>query len=316
MKWSQFMILLFLVGLFIFALQLLLLVIPSEPAFYTPINTYVSGTLNLSAFVESDSSRATQFYPLMRFKSSSLTYTFDGCQETARSDVVRAFALFEENTPLRFSEQSAEGDITVLCERGNQEEHRGRYYVAGEGGPTLVLNTSLFTIIKKGSFTLYEDDECDEPHIAVHEMLHVLGFNHSANPNSILYPRLNCDQVVDEYLFDELNKLYSVPSKAELVIQYVESSKSGIYLSFFIEVENRGLADAEQATLALWNGNRLVDTFDLGSIDSGTIKKLRVQNIAMPFKAQTLTFKIDPDNTISELDENNNVQELTLNQKS
>lgn len=255
---------------------------------------------------------STQFYPNMRFRESRISYDIEsGCSDVKRSSALETFALLEEETVLSFYE-SATPEIMVICSQLPPESQRKKHFVAGEGGPTEILNGSLYSIIVRGTFSLYRDETCDEAHIALHETLHVLGFDHNTNPSSILYPTLDCNQELDGYLIDEINRLYAVSSQPDLLVFAASGNKSGKYASFEIQIANQGLKDAQETSLRVYADERLVKDFALDTVPIAARKILTVTNLNVGRRTERIEFRIDEDNRIAELDDTNNNQELIL----
>ena len=57
-------------------------------------------------------------------------------------------------------------------------------FIAGEGGPSNITKSGDFSVITHGSILLIKESKCERPNIAIHELLHALGFDHSENPNN------------------------------------------------------------------------------------------------------------------------------------
>ncbi len=258
-------------------------------------------------------SQSKQFYPNLRFKDRVISYSFDPrCTDGKKQQIAEAFVLFEEETIVEFVPTLSEPDLFIACSELAPEPESEGHFVAGEGGPTKILNGSLYTIILEGKISLYEDEECGKPHIAVHELLHVFGFDHNSDPQSILYPTLDCDQVYNEYFFESINDLYEADSLPELVPQNIELEKTGRYIQFTIEVANEGLDIAPNVELTLIVDGAVADTFQLGDIDVGTKKIFRVENFRVARGARTVEFKVDTGNKIRELSEANNNAIFTI----
>ncbi len=253
-----------------------------------------------------------QFYPGMRFPDRMITYRVENeCSAIKKAQVAQAFATLQRDTVLEFSEE-IDGRIQVICSELAPEPKLKKHFVAGEGGPTEIVNTTLYSVILSGKISLYRDESCTTPHIALHEILHVLGFDHTQDSGSILYPTLNCGQRIDQAILDEIDRLYSVDSNPDFQITKMKASKSGRYLSFDGEVINQGLTDANNVSLAVSVGGSTIKVFDLGPIEIGTRKILTVENLRIGKSATVVTFTVDPENMIKEINENNNKAELTL----
>ncbi len=258
-------------------------------------------------------STSQQFYENMRFPDKRIRYNIkDECSDEKAEDVRRAFSILQEKTILEFSEVTTNSQIIVFCSRLVVPPEEEGYFVAGEGGPTEVINTSLYGAILSGKISLYKDETCDEPNIAIHEVLHVLGFEHNNNPESILYPTLDCDQKIDEYIIEDIENLYSISGKAELEILEVNLERKGRYLNFDIEIINKGLVKVGNASLRIYSDNEFVKEYGLSSIGIGTKKTLEVTNLKIGRYDKKVSFVIDEENEFEEIFEDNNVVEMIL----
>jgi len=249
----------------------------------------------------------------MRFPSNEITYDVsDDCNLDKKSQVAEAFNIIENRTVLDFSHTQNNPQIQIVCSDLAPEPEFEDHFVAGEGGPTEIINTSLYAVILSGKISLFRDEKCDRPLIALHELFHVLGFDHNNNPNSILFPTLGCEHQIDDYLIDSINELYSVKSAPDLIIDKINGSKSGRYLGFEINVINQGLIPVDSAELMVYANGKFVKSFDLGDVDIGTRKVLTVENIKIPRSSEKISFVVRDKSGAKEIFENNNRAELVL----
>lgn len=259
-----------------------------------------------------DYSQSQQFYPNMRYASERISYGFEpGCDSSKKESMLGALNIVSNLTVLEFYSSSSP-EIIITCSELAPEPKNKDHFVAGEGGPTEIVNASQFSLIKQGKISLYREDKCSEPHIAVHELLHALGFDHNQNPSSILYPTLDCTQKVDQYFIDKIDQLYNVPSEADLVITNLEASKTGKYLDFSVEITNEGLLDATNVRMSLYGDGKMINDFDFGDVPVGTRKTLNVGNYTISKSTKTLKFIVDEKNKIKELNKDNNIEELVI----
>jgi len=260
---------------------------------------------------QSSYSSSLQFYPNMRFKDNKISYLIDNsCNSNKRSRMLDAFSIISNRTSLVFY-ASENPQVEVRCEENQTNFKPGEYYIAGEGGPTLLINTSLFNIIEKGEILLlYKKESCDASNVEIHELLHVLGFDHSQNNESIMFPTVACNQVITLDILKEINRLYAIEQKPDLYFENITALKHGIYLDFFVAVANKGLAKAENASLELYSTETKFSTFNLGDIDIGEIKTLEVKNSKLPNRdIQQIRFAIIDS---QDLDNVNNIAKLSV----
>jgi hypothetical protein len=258
-------------------------------------------------------SESKQFYLRMRFPDRTITYSIDPtCSAEKRSEMLQAFRIIEKDTIVRFV-PSGSAELLVSCSEVAPPPDSQGHFVAGEGGPYEILNTSSYAIILSARISLYKDESCSTPHIAVHELLHALGFDHNTNPASILYPTLDCRQTLDTYFVSDLNELYKEDSLPDLVITGLNGTKAGRYLSFSISVTNRGLVKSQDSNVTLFDDQgEMLKSFTVGTVDIGTTKILTVSNFAATRSAKEYRFIVDRENSVVELDESNNDASLSL----
>jgi len=255
---------------------------------------------------------STQFYPNMRYRDRKISYLIEAnCTQKKQKDIEYALALLSSRTFLTFTSTKENPELRYLCSNIAPDPEEEGHFVAGEGGPSEIINTSAYAVIFTGKVSLYRPEICEEPKIVLHETLHALGFDHSSNPDSIMYPVTSCKQIVDQYIIDEINNLYKVDSAPDLSIEKVNASTKGRYLDFSIVVVNIGLKDTNSALLSVFaNGDKVKD-FDLQKIEIGSKKSLSVQNLRIP-SAEKITIQVQSNDPSSEITLNNNKVELAL----
>jgi hypothetical protein len=256
---------------------------------------------------------STQFYPNMRFSSSEISYAFaDACSDDKEANVAAALSILQDQTVLSFREISAsQAEITILCsEIGPEPEQRG-HFIAGEGGPTEIINTTRYSVIQKGKLSLYREENCERPMIALHELLHVLGFDHNNDPRSIMFPTLDCDQELDDYITEAIDEIYSEPSLPDLAIVRANATKEGRYVSFAVEVMNKGLVEVDNVKLEVREGDDVLKTFELQTMNIGVRKTLTVDNLRASREGSEIQLRVVSNSP--ELDENNNYLNLGAN---
>src|SRR3989344_3125514 len=115
-----------------------------------------------------------QFYPNMRFSKLPISYSISSeCSAEKTGQIQEAIEIISERAEISFAQASAESDIDIRCRELDKREVRNMgYYVAGEGGPSEIINTSLFYVISKGEVLLLRESTCSEPLVSMHEILH------------------------------------------------------------------------------------------------------------------------------------------------
>jgi len=256
---------------------------------------------------------SSQFYPSMRYVDKKISYTISSeCNGKKETDAMAAFSILSEKTILKFYPVAENGEIRILCSDISPKPEEKGHFIAGEGGPNEIINAGLYYVILSGKVSLFREEKCDEPKISLHEILHALGFDHNNNPYSVMYPVTSCDQKLDQYIIDEINRLYGVESAADLTIKNVQASKSGRYLNFHVEVMNRGLKDAKDVKLGLYAGDEKVKDFDFEDVLIGIKKTINVENLRIPSDTAKIAFVVYTSSNQGEIYSDNNRLELDL----
>ncbi len=255
-----------------------------------------------------------QHYKNMRFSETRLrVYINDICSQEKETRIKQALTRLEQETEiLEFYQTNTRENAEIIaeCEETSQEIP-GKYFIAGEGGPTKIINTSGFFVIEDGKILLYySDSRCDNYNIELHELLHVFGFKHSENKNSIMYNATDCNQVLTNDIKDELKRLYSFPSLPDLYLTNVSAIKKGRYLNFSLTIKNKGLKIAENIKLEIYADNEKFEEHDLGDINYGAGKIFEAGNLKLPSRnIENIKFEIKAG---QELNKENNIINLEI----
>jgi len=237
-------------------------------------DTYMNQSTLSSEFSLNESegrlSQGVQFYPNMRYPEKRIAYSLDiNCNAEKKGDVLEAFYVISSETNLEFYESSSEKGITILCSNVSPKPEQKNYFIAGEGGPTEIVNASKYYIIFASQVSLYRSEKCDNPIVAIHEILHALGFDHTNEKNSIMYPVSDCSQKIDESIKEEINKIYSVPSIPDLAIVELNANKTGRLLNFEISIDNYGLASSDNVSLKVYSSEGSMATSPKHALEAG-----------------------------------------------
>ena len=301
-KFSNVIILLFLCALLIFGLYSMYLNLPIGTKIYKPFSGNVS---YLPEIVINGSGEVVQFYPNMRYSDRIISYKIESaCSEKKSNDIVMAFAAISEKTILDFYQSDDNPEIKILCSDVAPLAEEKGHFVAGEGGPSEIINTTKFSVILSGKIALYRENKCDKPNVAIHEILHALGFDHINSLKSILYPITSCDQQIDLGVVDLINKLYSIDSLPDLAIDALDASSEGRYLNFNINILNIGLAKSSWAELNLYSDNEKIANFSLGDVEIGEKRILMVENLRLPSREDNIMFVVESSSRELTLDNN------------
>ncbi len=259
-----------------------------------------------------------QFYPNMKFNHNSISYKIDSaCSEKKKSRMIEAFdELSDKVGVINFYPVFENPDIDVSCSEDEKLSVEEDYFVAGEGGAKEIIQTERYNVITQGIILLYGNPhkfyECEWPNIELHELLHVFGFQHSKDENSLMYPYLkSCDQKLDNCIINDLKKLYSQENLADLYFENIHGVKKGRYLDFNISIKNSGVVDAKKIILSIFDSDKRLKDFELNNISFGAGINFYVENLKLKSRnSKSIKFIIDVDDLIKEIDEENNNAEL------
>ena len=159
---------------------------------------------------------------------------------------------------------------------------------------------------------LYRGNECSTPIVAIHEIFHVLGFKHSTNSKSIMYNFSECNQEIGQEIIDKIYELYGESSLPDLYFEDINATETGRYVNFEVQILNGGLAISNNVSFSIYANSDKVSNYEIGGLDIGAGKIIRVENLAVPYSTTNLTFIIDEDDSIFELNKKNNKKNLIL----
>ena len=265
-------------------------------------------------FIEDEPIKIYEFnestkFESLRFTDSRISYSISNeCSKSRINNAVEAFGILEDKTVLSFYEVNDNPQIKVSCDKSEEKSNE----IVGEGGPTFIINTGKYDVILNGTVKLYEDDNCRTPIIATHEILHVIGFKHIDDKNSIMYKISNCDQELTQDIIDEISRKYQTPSLPDLELRRATVEKDGRYINLEVSVFNIGLAETQNTNLRILEDGKEIKTYNLDNLEVGSGKIIKVKNLLVPKSITGLTFIIDENNDIPEINETNNREEIVF----
>lgn len=250
-----------------------------------------------------------QYYPNMRYSNYSIPYKISNCSLEKQNEMQNAFEIIENKTNLVFFSTDDNEQISVTCEDKNRIENE--MFVAGEGGPTNIIVSGNFYVITKGEILLIRNSDCPNPNIAIHELLHSLGFKHSANPNNIMYNVTNCNQVIGDDTLTLINQLYSIPSYPDLAFENVSGSMNGRFLDVNMTITNFGLDDAPESNLVIYADGNIVKQITLDPIKIGGGMSISMSNIFVS-QINFNEINLEINSTFNEITKENNKINLKI----
>ncbi len=235
-----------------------------------------------------------QFYPNMRFPEKEISYSINDCPVSKENDMETAFGIVSNLTILSFYPSDGDGSPQIIVTCDSKTRIEGGLFIAGEGGPENVIRTSNFNVISSGKILLLRDSVCPQPNVGIHELLHVLGFNHSSNPENIMYPYSSCDQEIGEDIINTISLLYSFPSYPDLSVENASAVMNGKYLDANITLENSGLIDSESSALNIYADGEIVKKINVNELKVGYGREISLKNIfVLQLDVKEIRFEID-----------------------
>ena len=259
-------------------------------------------------------SEVIQFFPNMKFNHNTISYEIDPiCSPNERSRMIEAFNdLALKIGSISFKEIISGADIEISCSKDQKEGPNKDYFIAGEGGAKEIIQTGRYNVIANGTVLLYKENggqECDWANVELHELIHVFGFGHSDNPDSLMYPYLeNCNQELDDSIIQELRRLYAEENLADLFFGEVNAVKKGRYLDFNLTIKNSGLVNSEKTQFSVLDDGVIAENFDLDEINYGAGIIIEIKNLKLKSRnPDEIRFVIDREELVDEIDEDNNI---------
>jgi len=317
--WIMFNFLLFFIFLAVLIVGGFLLYenIPGKPVILDS-NVQTSLLINEEDSDEGESSK--QFYSNMKFNHKDISYKIElNCEDNKRERVLIALDLLSKEVGnIKFHAVSNNPDIEISCSEQVKSAYNPDYFIGGEGGAKEVIQTGRYNIINQGVIYLYEDNigslNCDYPSVEMHELMHVFGFGHSENKNSLMYAYLeSCNQKLDSFIIQELKRLYAEENLADLYIENLKTVKKGRYLDFNITIKNSGSVNANNVSFSVLSDGKVAGTNELEDITYGAGVTISIQNFKLNERnPKEIKFVLDRENRINEIDKENNVAIVKL----
>lgn len=259
----------------------------------------MNSNFSLSGFSKGE----IQFYPNMRYVDKEISYKIYDCPLQKKNRMEGAFGILENKSVVGFYPVESGEEISVTCDSKNKFD--GGLFILGEGGPSKIIKSKEFNVILNGEILLIKDSKCGNPNVALHELLHALGFEHSDNSKNIMYNISECGQEIGGEIIELLNELYSIPSYPDIVLENVSAVMNGRYLNVNMTIMNGGLKSSEDSGIFIYADDKLVqeinlDEFDVGSGRTISLTELWINQLSV----NKLEFIIE--SNFEELDKKNN----------
>ncbi|MEK7111981.1 MAG: matrixin family metalloprotease, partial [Patescibacteria group bacterium] len=245
-----------------------------------PLETIDFGTIssrNSNFSLNTYENQSMQFYENMRYPDKDISYKIQECTLQKKDEMERAFDIIDNLTSVNFYPVSSNEEILVTCDEKARFE--GALFIAGEGGPINITRAGNFNVIQQGAITLIRESKCENPNVGTHELLHALGFDHSENPNNIMYPVRKCSQTIGQDIVDNINWLYSFPSLPDLAFENISATMSGRYLDLNLTIRNQGIRNSPGGTVEIYADGDLVKEIEFESLGIGHGRRILINNI-------------------------------------
>ncbi|OGJ12582.1 hypothetical protein A3K82_00205 [Candidatus Pacearchaeota archaeon RBG_19FT_COMBO_34_9] len=250
-----------------------------------------------------------QFYPNMRFPEPRISYRILDCPLKKMNDMEFAFDIMENLTVLDFYPVASDEEISIQCDERNHAS--GGLFIAGEGGPSNITKAGDFYVILNGEILLIKGSDCPKPNVALHELLHVLGFEHSSNKENIMYNITNCDQVIGEDMIHLINELYSIPSYPDVAFEDVSAVMSGRFININMTVINMGLNNAGESRIIIYADENILKEIYLEPLKIGYGTIISMENIWIS-QIKVMELDLIIENDFNEINKENNKIKLKI----
>jgi hypothetical protein len=254
--------------------------------------------------ITSPTAQAVQFYPNMRYSDLRISYKIsDDCTLQKKNDMNKAFGILSGASVLNFYPVVSGEQISVNCQSKSVLDEG--LFIAGEGGPVNISRAGKYNVIFNGKILLIRGSSCPDPNIALHELLHALGFDHVDDRDNIMYSVSNCGQTLGQEIPKMINELYSAPSHPDLAIENVSAVMRGRYLDLNMSIRNNGLNDAGAANIIISADGDSIKEINLDALEIGYGRSIILKNIWTK-KINVDQLELFIDSSFSELSKDNN----------
>ncbi len=183
----------------------------------------------------------------------------------------------------------------------------------GEGGPIALVDTGLFNLTTKAVMhMLPAGTKCVDVNRALHELGHVLGFDHTSDSEDIMYPYESCSRRITDKETRTLESLYLLDSMPQFRLSNISAFVHGGLLDINFTVKNIGIIESPPTSLAIYADDKMVHTLSIESLKPGSGLVEFLKNARMQPGSQKLKLAVDPQENIGVWYRNLTVVELNL----
>ncbi len=215
-------------------------------------------------------------------------------------NVIEAFETWENaSNKISFERTFDEIEADVLVKWTTNLNATNTTRVVGEGGPKLLIDTGLFNMTIKATMNMLPTRvKCVDVNRAVHELGHVLGFDHTSDPSDIMYPYESCSRKINQNEIDSLENMYALDAKPQLHMYNVSVSVNYGYLDVDFNVKNIGLLNSPKTEAALLVDGKEVAKININILEPGSGFSQHVKNAKIIYGSGNLDVVIDPESKI------------------
>lgn len=248
----------------------------------------------------------------IRWNSSMITYYSKITENTTQRIIMDAINTWNKETEgvIKFVEvdspEKAYFTIRFVISGEFDEPPPSRLIIVYLGEARLdIVNTGLFNLTKSAEMLYTQTSgECENKVTAIHELGHIIGFSHTVDVNSVMFPSVDCRGKITDDMKQAIKTLYSIKELPDLHFGPVEAKKIGNILNINVTVFNRGLITSKSALVEIRVNDRLVENIELPEIEGGKDwwKELKIDPGAI-----LDSVKLEITSTQEEFDKENNI---------
>ena len=296
---------------------------------FQKIQTYLSPTENISfgsqQVVIAESPQTTP-----RWNHLMLTVYIDNYKDAYTNDFISAMDIWESaiDNLITFSQTTdTSADIAaswVSNFASSSKEVTGdtriRYI---DTGSYELITSAQIQILR--SYAGGQFDDTDMTNIAMHELGHVLGLEHSNSTNDVMYPVLEIPskrlmQISPSYS-EFLHQVYQTQPNPDLsfyrnvnATKFSEKSilRESFYFNVSFAVKNVGLSDSPATSVSVFTDENFIIDQAIPSLEPGTYYQISLGNIASKSDFSYIKLVIDRNDLIDEINKTNNALVVTV----